>query len=146
MTRGGVRSDPHVLNYFDSNVLAIGDIPWSYRLSGVYELHARSRPADMAVLGRHSAGRCRPRHQREITLPQGNRSRVRGFGSSRFPNTAQLDLGVRKVFHFGSRSLVQRIDIFNSTNQATVDALVTQLGPTYGRIGDPAGALDQVWG
>src|SRR5688500_2384794 len=37
-TRGGNRNDPHVLNYFDQDVLAGADRPWSYRLSGVYEL------------------------------------------------------------------------------------------------------------
>jgi hypothetical protein len=37
-TRGGNRNDPHILNYFDNDVLASADRPWSYRLSGVYEL------------------------------------------------------------------------------------------------------------
>jgi hypothetical protein len=135
-TRGGVRSDPHVLNYFDSNVLAIGDIPWSYRLSGVYELpyqisasgtwqYQAGVPQETTVLVTNAT----------ITLPQGNQMlRVRDFGAERFPHTAQLDLSLRKAFRFGSRSLVPRLDIFNSTNQSTVNAVVTQLGPTYGRI------------
>ncbi len=40
-TRGGLRSDPHILNYFDNETLADADRPWSYRLSGAYELPYR---------------------------------------------------------------------------------------------------------
>ena len=49
-TRGGLRSDPHILNYFDDETLATADRPWSYRLSGVYELpYRRVDERDVAV-------------------------------------------------------------------------------------------------
>jgi hypothetical protein len=88
-------------------VLASADRPWSYRLSGVYELpyqvslsgtwmYQAGAPEDTAVQVTNQT----------ITLPQGNQTvRVREFG----------------------------IDIFNATNESTISAWVTQLGPTYHR-------------
>jgi hypothetical protein len=135
-TRGGVRSDPHVLNYFDSDVLASGDRPWSYRMSGVYEL-----PYDMSVSGTWQYQAGAPEEttvlvtNQTLALPQGNqRLRVREFGDVRFPKVVQLDLSLRKTFRLGARTIVPRIDIFNATNEATVTDRVAQLGPTYGRI------------
>ena len=68
-------------------------------------------------------------------MPQGNQTlRVREFGDVRLPNVAGLDLSFRKTFRAGSRTFAPRIDIFNATNESTVLARVTQLGPTYGRV------------
>jgi hypothetical protein len=70
-----------------------------------------------------------------ITLPQGNQTlRVREFGDERFPPVTTLDLSIRKVFRLGGKTLTPRMDIFNATNQSTITAQVTQLGPTYHRI------------
>lgn len=134
--RGGLRSDPHVVNYFDGETLASADRPWSYRLSGVYEL-----PYGVSASGtwQYQAGEPQDTTlvvtNQTIALPQGNTTlRVREFGNTRLPVVAGLDLSLRKTFRAGSRTLTPRIDIFNATNESTVTAQITQLGPTYGRI------------
>ena len=134
--RGGLRSDPHVVNYFDRETLASADRPWSYRLSGVYEL-----PYGVSASGtwQYQAGEPQDTTlvvtNQTIALPQGNTTlRVREFGNTRLPVVAGLDLSLRKTFRAGSRTLTPRIDIFNATNESTVTAQITQLGPTYGRI------------
>jgi hypothetical protein len=135
-TRGGLRSDPHVVNYFDNETLATADRPWSYRLSGVYAL-----PYGVSASGTWQYQAGAPEEttvvvtNQTISLPQGNTTlRVREFGDARFPNVSGLDLSFRKNFRAGSRTFAPRIDIFNATNEATVNARITQFGPTYGRI------------
>lgn len=135
-TRGGLRSDPHIVNYFDGETLASADRPWSYRLSGVYELpygvsasgtwqYQAGEPQDTTIVVTNQT----------ITLPQGNTTlRVREFGDTRLPVVAGLDLSLRKTFRAGSRTFTPRLDIYNATNQSTVTARINQLGPTYGRI------------
>ena len=134
-TRGGNRNDPHILNYYDSDVLAGADRPWSYRMTGVYELpyqvtfsgawmYQAGAPEDTTVVVTNQT----------ITLPQGNQTlRVREFGDERFPNVVQFDMSLRKVFRVGSRTISPRLDIFNATNESTISAWITQLGPTYHR-------------
>jgi hypothetical protein len=135
-TRGGLRSDPHVVNYFDNVTLAGADRPWSYRLSGVYEL-----PFGVSASGTWQYQAGAPEEttvvvtNQTISLPQGNTTlRVREYGDARFPTVAGLDLSFRKTFRAGNRTFAPRIDIFNATNESTVTARITQLGPTYGRI------------
>jgi hypothetical protein len=135
-TRGGLRSNPHIINYFDEDVLATGDRPWSYRMSGVYEL-----PYGISASGTWQYQAGAPEEttvivtNQTITLPQGNTTlRVREFGDTRLPTVAGLDLSFRKTFRAGNRTLAPRIDIFNATNESTVLARIAQLGPTYGRI------------
>ena len=135
-TRGGVRSNPHIVNYFDGETLAGADRPWSYRLSGVVELpygvtgsgtwqYQAGAPEDTTVIVTNQT----------ITLPQGNQTlRVREYGDTRLPTVAGLDLSFRKTFRAGNRTISPRIDIFNATNESTVTARITQLGPTYGNI------------
>ena len=135
-TRGGLRSNPHIINYFDSDVLAGADRPWSYRLSGVFELpyaisasgtwqYQAGAPEETTVLVTNQT----------IALPQGNTTlRVREFGDTRLPTVAGLDLSFRRIFRFGTRTFAPRLDIFNATNQSTVLSRITQLGPTYERI------------
>jgi hypothetical protein len=136
-TRGGVRSNPHIIYYFDDEPLAGADRPWSYRLSGVYEL-----PYGVSASGtwQYQAGQPEETtvvvvNTPALALPQGNQTlRVREFGSERYPTVAGLDLSFRKTFRAGSRTISPRIDIFNATNEATVTSRIAQLGPTYGRI------------
>jgi hypothetical protein len=135
-TRGGNRNDPHILNYFDQDVLAGADRPWSYRLSGIYEL-----PYGVSASGTWQFQAGAPEEttvivtNATITLPQGNQTlRVREFGETRLPNVAGLDLSFRKTFRAGSRTFAPRIDIFNATNESTVLARISQLGSTYGRV------------
>ena len=134
-TRGGNRNDPHILNYFDEDVLAGADRPWSYRFSGVYEL-----PYQVSLSGTWMYQAGAPEEttvqvtNQTIALPQGNQTiRVREFGDVRFPNVTQLDLSLRKSFRFGNRTISPRMDIFNATNQSTISDWIDQLGPTYHR-------------
>ena len=135
-TRGGLRSDPHIVNYFDNETLATADRPWSYRLSGVYQL-----PYDVSASGtwQYQAGGPEDTTivvtNQTISLPQGNTTlRVRDFGDTRLPRVSGLDLSFRRPFRIGKSTIAPRIDIFNATNEATVTARITQLGPTYARI------------
>jgi len=136
-TRGGVRSDPHILNYYDTETLATTDRPWSYRLSGSYELPYRvmasgtwqyqaGAPEETTVVVTNQT----------ISLPQGNQTlRVRPVGDTRLPNVAGLDLSFRRAFRLGkTASFSPRLDIFNATNESTVTARVTQLGPSFGYL------------
>jgi hypothetical protein len=69
-----------------------------------------------------------------LNLPQGNQTlRVREFGDVHYPNVSQLDMSIRRVFRFGSRTISPRIDFFNASNESTILTWVTQLGPTYHR-------------
>ncbi|HKY22148.1 MAG TPA: TonB-dependent receptor [Vicinamibacterales bacterium] len=135
-TRGGTRSNPHIINYFDGETLATADRPWSYRLSGVYEL-----PYGVSASGTWQYQAGAPEEttiivsNQTINLPQGNTTlRVREFGDTRLPSVAGLDLSFRKTFRMGGRTVAPRIDIFNATNESTVLGRITQLGSTYGRI------------
>lgn len=135
-TRSGLRSDPHIVNHFDNETLAGADRPWSYRLSGVYELphgvsasgtwqYQAGAPDETTVLVTNQT----------LALPQGNTTlRVREFGDARLPTVAGLDLSFRKTFRVGTRTFAPRLDIFNATNESTVLSRIIQLGPTYGRI------------
>jgi hypothetical protein len=130
----GDRNDPNVTSNFDSNVILAADRPWSYRLSGVYEL-----PYQIFTSGTWQFQAGPPETtvvlvtNQTIALAQGNQSvQVAPVGSVRYPNTATLDLNIRKAFRLsGKKTLAPRLEIFNATNQATITAWVTQLGPTY---------------
>lgn len=136
-TAGGNRADPNVINSpFDGNVRSEGDRPWSVRMSGVFEL-----PADFVASGtwQYQAG---PAETTTVlvtdatrALSQGNQTVVvRRVGDVRYPNTAELDLNLRKSFKVGGRrTLTPRLELFNVTNQSTITAWVTQLGPSYHR-------------
>jgi hypothetical protein len=112
-TRGGLHSDPHIVNCYDNEPLATTDRPWSYRLSGAFELPYRvlasgtwqyqaGAPEETTVVVTNQT----------ISLPQGNTTlRVREFGETRLPNVAGLDLSFRRSFRVGtSASIAPRID------------------------------------
>jgi hypothetical protein len=132
----GDRNDPNVTSNFDSNAILAADRPWSYRLSSVYEL-----PYQIFASGTWQFQAGPPETtivlvtNQTIALAQGNQSvQVAPVGSVRYPNTATLDLNIRKAFRLsGKKTLAPRLEIFNATNQATITAWVTQLGPTYHR-------------
>jgi hypothetical protein len=70
-----------------------------------------------------------------ISLAQGKQAiQVAPVGEVRYPNLAQLDLNIRKVWSVGGgKTIAPRLEIFNATNCATIDLWVTQLGPAYHR-------------
>ena len=68
-------------------------------------------------------------------LASGNQTiRVREFGDLRFPNVADWIELQRKTFARPTGHLRRGSTLFNATNESTVTARVTQLGPTYGRV------------
>ena len=71
-----------------------------------------------------------PDHHASAGEPECARGSI---GDTRYPNVATLDLNLRKVFKMPNQrhSLSTRLEIFNATNQSTITAWVTQLGPTY---------------
>ena len=133
-SRGGNRSDPNVIESPYDTGVPFGDRPWSYRMSGAYEL-----PWDLSLAVSGSAMVGAPETttvlvtNQTINLAQGNQSVVMApVGDLRLPNVATLDLSLRKRFDLGGgRSLAPRVDIFNATNEATISEWVSQLGPNY---------------
>jgi hypothetical protein len=136
-SRGGNRNDPNVfMSPFDTGV-PFGDRPWSYRMSGAYQLPHELLVSATAqyMIGAPETTTVTVTNQ-TIALPQGNQSVVvRPVGSVRLPNIASLDMSIRKRFgfpSFGTRSAVSmRLDIFNLTNEATISEWVSVLGPNY---------------
>ena len=133
-SRGGNRSDPNIIESpFDEGV-PFGDRPWSYRMTGVYEL-----PWEVSLSGTWQYMIGAPETttvlvtNQTVLLAQGNQSVVvLPVGDVRLPNVATLDLSLRKRFVLGGgRTLSPRLDIFNATNEATISDWVGQLGPTY---------------
>jgi hypothetical protein len=119
-TRGGNRNDPNILNAYDDNPLSTADRPWSYRVSGNYEL-----PWQFFVSGtwQHQIGAPETTTvsvtNATVTLAQGTQVvQVAPLGDVRFPNVAQLDLNIRKTFTIpgSSQRLTPRVEIFNATN------------------------------
>ena len=110
------------------------ELPYGVTVSGTWQYQAGA-PEETTVVVTNAT----------IALPQGNQTlRVREFGDVRFPTVAGLDLSFRKTFRAGSRTISPRIDIFNATNESTVTARITQLGPTYGTYQRHSeGAADQ---
>ncbi len=135
-TRGGNRNDPNISQSpFDAG-LPSSDAPWSYRMSGVYLF-----PYDIAFSStlEHQVGAPETTTvlvtNQTVSLAQGSQSVVVApIGDVRLPNIFELDLNVRKAFHIGhGRSITPRFEVFNATNNATVNGWISQLGPTYHR-------------
>jgi hypothetical protein len=133
-TRGGNRNDPNITeSAFDAG-LPNSDAPWSYRISGVYMF-----PYDISFSGtlQHQVGAPETTTvlvtNQTVSLSQGTQSvLVAPIGDVRLPNIFELDLNVRKAFRIGrGRSITPRFEVFNATNNATVNGWIQQLGPTY---------------
>jgi hypothetical protein len=127
-------NNPNVLQF--SRGRAGNDVPFSLRLSGLYELpygvsasatfqHQSGFPETTTV----SVG------NNTIPLTQGTTSViVESRGTTRLPNLNQLDASFRKAFRSGSRVLQPRVDLYNLMNSATVLNRTTVLGPSYGLV------------
>lgn len=131
--RTGSVSDPHIVNNFDVKAVTADNRPWSLRLSGGYDL-----PWALSLSGtwQYQAGAPETTTvlvtNQTISLPQGNQVVWTSEpGDVRYPNVASLDMTLRRTFRIGDRSIAPRVQVFNVLNNATIDAWVTQLGPTY---------------
>ncbi len=122
-------------NTFRQGVVG-NDVPWSYRMSGVYEL-----PYQVSVSGTAQYYQGFPDTttvsvgNNTVALIQGTQTlTVEPRGTMRLPPVKSLDVSGRKTLKLGARSIEPRIDLYNLTNEAGVLGRITQLGPTYLRI------------
>lgn len=111
------------------------DVPWSYRLSGNYDLPYR---VSMSATWQFNKGfpeiNTVSVASNTVTLTQGTTTLwVAPRGETRLPNVAQLDMSFRKIFRMGSKTFEPRLDAYNLTNQASIIGRVAQYGPAYGR-------------
>jgi len=113
------------------------DTPYSYRMSGVFELPYR---VSLSATGQYNKGFPETTSvsvgNNTVALTQGSTQTVvvAPRGATRLPNVASLDMSIRFRAIEGIRKVTPRLDIYNLTNQSTVTARTTQLGPTYGVI------------
>jgi hypothetical protein len=111
------------------------DVPWSYRLSGNYDL-----PYQVSMSATWQFNKGFPEintvsvASNTVTLTQGTTTVwTAPRGDTRLPNVAQLDVSFRKIFRVGSNTFEPRLDAYNMTNQASIIGRVAQYGPAYGR-------------
>jgi hypothetical protein len=115
---------------------AVGDdTPWSYRMSGVYEL-----PYRVAVSGtaQYYAGFPEQKtvlvNSQTVTLTQSSQTLdLSQRGDTRLPNVFEFDMSFRKAFRLERKSFEPRIDIYNVSNASTILNRVSQLGSAFGR-------------
>jgi Carboxypeptidase regulatory-like domain len=112
------------------------DIPYSVRLSGLYELpyhisasgtfQNQAGPPEATVVSVAS---------NTVTLTQGSQTiTTQSRGTVRLPPVRQLDLSFRRPFRMGSRSFSPRLDVYNMANNATVTAWTQTLGSSYHNV------------
>jgi hypothetical protein len=111
------------------------DVPFSLRLSGLYEL-----PYGVSVSGSYQHQSGFPElttvsvGNNTVALTQGTQViNVAPRGTTRYPTLDQLDISLRKAIRFGNKVFQPRLDFYNLTNNATIRSWTTQLGPTYHR-------------
>jgi hypothetical protein len=122
-------------NTFRNGVVG-NDVPWSYRMSGVYEL-----PRQIWLSGTWQFYRGFPETttvsvgNNTVALTQGTQVlTVEPRGTTRLPSVTSLDVSVRKTWKARNKSFEPRIDLYNLTNNATILGRIAQLGPTYQRV------------
>jgi hypothetical protein len=116
--------------------IAGSDVPFSLRLSGLYELpygvsasatfqHQTGFPEITTV----SVG------NNTIALTQGGTSiAIQPRATTRLPSLNQVDVSLRKALRTGSTTVQPRIDVYNLANSATVLSRATVLGSSYGAV------------
>ena len=112
------------------------DVPFSLRLSGVYEFPYRVM---VSATAQHNSGfpelTTVSVGTNTIVLTQGPQTlTVEPRGTTRLPTVDSLDVSVRKPWKVSSTTVEPRIDLYNLTNAATILGRITQRGPTYGRV------------
>ena len=112
------------------------DVPFSLRLSGVYEMPYRVM---VSATAQHTNGfpelTTVSIGTNTIVLTQGPQTlTVESRGTTRLPSVNSVDVSVRKPWKIGTTAIEPRIDFYNLTNAATILGRITQLGPTYGRV------------
>ena len=111
------------------------DTPWSYKLSGVYELPFQITTSATAI---YYAGFPELTtvlvNSQTVALIQTSQSvSVEPRGSTRTPSVFNLDLGIQRPVKYRAFTFSPRIDLYNLANQSTILSRVTTLGPAYTR-------------
>ena len=112
------------------------DIPYSVRLSGLYELplgiavsgtfQDQAGPAELTVV---SVG------NNTVALTQGATTlTTQKRGAARLPDVHQLDMSFRRAFKMGTKSFSPRLDAYNLANSATITAWTQTLGTSYQNV------------
>jgi hypothetical protein len=111
------------------------DVPWSYRLSGVYELPLRiSASGTASYYAGFAENPVVTVNSRTVALTQNNQTVwLQERGKTRLPNVFQLDVAFRKTIRLNRYTLEPRLDAYNVTNNDVVLGRVGTLGPSYGR-------------
>jgi hypothetical protein len=129
-------SDLNNPNYTFREGIVGNDVPFSLRLSGMYQLpygvsvsatmqHNEGFPENTTV----SVG------SNTVALTQVTQSLVvEPRATTRLPAVNSLDVSIRKSWKMGARSFEPRLDLYNLLNAATILGRITQLGPTYQRV------------
>ena len=120
------------------------DTPFSFRLSGIYEL-----PLGISMSGTFQHQKGFPEAttvsigNNTVALTQGTTTiMIEERGTTRLPDLNQLDMSFKKTFRTGTRTFQPRLDIYNLMNSATIINRVTTLGSSYGAVnGIQRGAL-----
>jgi hypothetical protein len=109
------------------------DVPFSLRLSGVYDL-----PLGIALSGTFQRQNGFPEitsvsvGNNTVALTQGTTNiTVEPRGTKRLPDLNQLDISLRKAFRVGAKSFQPRLDFYNLMNSATITARNNTLGSSY---------------
>jgi hypothetical protein len=112
------------------------DVPFSLRLSGIYELPygislsaTFQRQNGFPEITTVSVG------NNTIALVQGTTNiTVEPRGTTRLPDLNQLDFSLRRPFRMGGKTFSPRFDAYNLLNNTTVTGRTTTLGPNYQRV------------
>jgi hypothetical protein len=131
-----VGSDLNNPNFTFREGITGNDTPFSFRLSGLYEL-----PFGVSMSGTFQHQRGFPElttvsvGTNTVALTQGTTSvAIEPRGATRLPDLNQLDMSFRKVFRSGGKVYQPRLDLYNLANSATIIARSTVLGPSYGAV------------
>jgi hypothetical protein len=130
---GGDLNNPNGQQFRFGNVG--NDLPWSYRMSGVYETFY-----GISVSGTYQYNKGGPElttvnvTSASTALTQTSQTVVvKPRATVRLPNVAQLDMSIRKNVRWQGRTFTPRIDFYNLTNESAIPAWITTLGSTYHR-------------
>jgi len=130
---GGDLNNPNNSQFRDG--IVGNDTPWSYRLSGVYEL-----PYQISVSGTGQFYAGFPLqdtvlvNNQTVTLTQTSQTVIMNKrGEKRLPTVSEFDMSFRRAFKMRDKTVEPRIDIYNVANASTILGQVSQLGTAYGR-------------
>ncbi len=112
------------------------DVPFSLRLSGIYEL-----PLGISMSGTLQYQKGFPETTQvsvgnnTVALTQGTTTlTVEPRGTTRLPDLSQLDMSFKKMIRIGGKTFQPRLDAYNLLNTATIINRTTVLGSAYGAV------------